>query len=97
MPENDARTPNGMPCWIAGQELAEVIRNQAKGSYQKELVEAIITKGYVIQNKLSKSRSRYDTSIAHLMNRIDNVLPGTLHIEEGPTGLQGGFGYRLVI
>lgn len=97
MPENDAKTPNGLPCWIAGPELAKVIRGQAKGSYQKEMVKSIIKDGYVIQHQLSKSRGRYDTSIAHLMNRLDSVLPGTLHIEEGPTGRQGGFGYRLVI
>jgi len=35
-PENDAKTPNGLPCWIPGTVLAETIRNQARGTFQRD-------------------------------------------------------------
>jgi hypothetical protein len=106
MPENDARTPNGLPCWIAGQELAALIREQARGSYQAGVANHLIQYGYVIgyratgsmlKGNARKYNGKYATSVRNLMNRIEEKLPGTLCIEKGPVGPKGGFGYRLVI
>ncbi len=106
MPINDAKTPNGLPCWIAGQQLSKLIREQTRGTFQEGVANHIINYGYVIEycadgsmlkGKAKKYSGHYAESVRNLMNRIENILPGTLCIEKGPVGPKGGFGYRLVI
>ena len=105
-PENDAKTPNGLPCWIPGTVLAETIRNQARGTFQRDVAEQLISEGFIIEYKPTGSQlrgraksyqSKYNRSISNLMGRIENNLPGTLEIVKGPVGPKGAFGYRLVI
>lgn len=106
MPINDAKTPNGLPCWIAGKELASLIREQSMGVFQDGVVNHLIEYGYVIEycadgsmlkGKAKSYNSHYMKSVRNLMDRIENNLPGTLRIKKGPVGPKGGFGYRLVI
>jgi hypothetical protein len=106
IPEMTETTPNGKPCWIPGEVLAEVIRNQAKGRFQKEVAETLISQGYIIEykptgttlkGKAKSYNTRYNTSTRHLMARIAEVLPGTLDILSDFVGPKNAFGYRLVI
>ena len=106
MSENDAKTPNGLPCWIPGTVLAETIRNQARGTFQRDVAEQLISKGFVIEYKPAGTQlkgkaksysSKYNTSVSNLMGRIEKNLPGTMDIIKGPVGPKGAFGYRLVI
>ena len=103
---NDAKTPNGLPCWIPGTVLAETIRNQARGTFQRDVAEQLISEGFVIgykptgvqlKGKAASYKSKYDASVNNLMVRIMWNLPGTLDIIKGPVGPKGAFGYRLVI
>ncbi len=106
MPTNDAKTPNGLPCWIAGKELAEMIREQARGCYQDAVVEFLVQHGYVVgyratgdmlKGKARKYNGKYANSVQNLMDRIDSMLPGTLEIRRDFVGPKGAFGYRLII
>lgn len=105
-PEMFETTPNGKPCWIPGTMLADQIRNQARGCFQKEVAETLISQGYIIEYKPTgtvlkgKARSyntRYNTSIRNMMARIAKNLPGTLDILSNFVGPKNAFGYRLVV
>ena len=105
-PVMDGRTANGKPCWIPGPELAKLIRNQAKGSWQQDVVENLINHGYIIgyeatgsqlKGKARSYQSKYQRSLRNLMTRIDEHLVGSLEILDDQVGPKGAFGYRLVI
>ncbi len=105
-PEMDRRTPNGKPCWVPGPELAKLLRKQAKGAWQQEVVENLIANGYVIgykatgsmlKGKAQKYQTKYQTSLRNLVTRIDEHLVGSLELVDDQVGPKGAFGYRLII
>ena len=105
-PVMDCKTPNGKPCWIPGPELAKLLRKQARGSWQQEVVENLISNGYVVsyqatgnqlRGRAKNYQSKYQTSLRNLMIRIEEHLVGTLEIRSEAVGPKDAFGYRLVI
>jgi hypothetical protein len=102
----DGKTENDLPCWIPGSELATIIRNEARGSWQRGVAENLIRNGFVVgyradgsmlKGKAKKYSSHYQESLENYMQRLNDVLPGTLFLEHTGVGSRGAWGYRLVI
>lgn len=102
-PETSA-TPLGEPCIKANPGLAAIISSQARGSFQRRVAENLISDGWVvayladgkpIRGKAKAYKGRYEASVRNVMNRINDMLPGRYHIESGPVGVKGGYGYWL--
>ena len=99
-----AITPQGRPCIKVNAGLEKILDGQARGSYQRAVVRELARSGYVVgylaqggalRGKAASYNGKYEISLRHLMNRIEDHLPGRYHIESGATGEKGGFGYWL--
>lgn len=98
------QTPNGDECIIPDEQTAQIIVAQAKGVYQRTVAENLCEQGFVVgyladggalKGKAGMYKMRYAESVEHLMDRIYEVLPAGMMLQNGPTGQKGGFGYFL--
>lgn len=101
-------TPYGDQC-VGDIELSSnlgtLIQEQAHGTWQREVTDALARNGYVIgyraagtlRGKAASYMSKYQRSLDHLMNRISDALytESPYRLRSGGVGPKGGFGWYI--
>ena len=99
-----AKTPQGDQCIIASDPLTDLMMKSTRGCWQKEVVRRLAAVGWIIsylatgdelRGKAASYSGKYMTSLRHLMERIEDEMPGRYVLESGPVGPKGGFGYYI--
>ena len=105
-------TPYGEDCVVADtlnredMEILAATLAAAKGSWQRQVLEELFLRGYIIgdkptgrpiKGKAASWKSKYDRSLANLMLRAAMAVPDPYRIEYTIVGPRGASGYRLYL
>jgi len=98
-------TPFGDDCIRANGPLHDLIWQQARGDFQRDVARNLAANGFVIgylaqgwkpRGKALQYNSKYEKSLHNFAERVNEKLPGRYHLEYGQVGPKGAWGYRLV-
>lgn len=97
-------TPYGDECIRANGPLHDLIWQQARDDYQRDVARNLAYNGYVIgyladggalKGNALRYKGRYEQSLHNFAERVENALPGRYHLVYDQVGPKGAWGYRL--